>query len=531
MSTTNHLQTPSDNNRTSHRPKPLFTALALIGVGIVFGIVLMSTLGENALEKAFASEPTLGAQQAPVNIPPTIKAMNDQFVAVSEAVTRSVVYIDVKTKSKAPSMNIPQEFFKFFGPNGEEDLGQQEGEAAGSGVIISSDGYIVTNNHVVESATDGGITVTTIDQKEYKAKLIGRDPLTDLAVIKVEGQFAPAHFAQRSQVRVGEWVVAVGSPLGLKSTVTSGIISAMGRGIGIVGTNDRTFERNRYAVENFIQTDAAINPGNSGGGLFNLAGSLVGINTAIASRSGVNAGYGFAIPIDMVQSVALDLIDDGKIERGYIGIEISTVDETAAKAVGLDRVSGVQVNRVVKGGAAAAAGVEVGDVVLEVDGQAVHTSNDLQNQIVLRRAGDKVALTIWRNGKTISKSVTLKSLEGNDTVAEARSGDSSPSDSNGPQSFKGLGFTASTLTSTQQADFDTDHGVMVTDVESRGPMARRGLRPNTVILKADGKSVDSPSELKNILAKKKVGDGVLFVVKDKDGSKMAVTVEVPEENS
>lgn len=513
------------------RPSPLFTAIALIGVGIVFGVVLMSTLGQNAIERAFAAEPTLGAQQAPVSIPPTVKAMNDQFVAVSEAVTKSVVYIDVKTKSKAPSMNIPQEFFRFFGPNGEEDMGQQEGEAAGSGVIISSDGYIVTNNHVVESATDGGITVTTTDQKEYKAKLIGRDPLTDLAVIKIEGSFTPAHFAQRSQVRVGEWVIAVGSPLGLKSTVTSGIISAMGRGIGIVGTNDRTFERNRYAVENFIQTDAAINPGNSGGGLFNLGGSLVGINTAIASRSGVNAGYGFAIPIDMVQSVAVDLIDDGKIERGYIGIEISTVDETAAKAVGLEKVSGVQVNRVVKGGAASSAGVEVGDVVLEVDGQPVRTSNDLQNQIVLRRAGDKVALTIWRNGKTITKNVTLKSLDGDDTIAEARSGDSDTPKSDGPQTFKGLGFTASALSSAQRKDFETDYGVMVTDVEGRGTMARRGLRANTVILKADGKAVDSPAELKRILASKKAGDGVLFVVKDKDGSKMAVTVEVPEENS
>ncbi|MCO6465375.1 MAG: Do family serine endopeptidase [Bradyrhizobiaceae bacterium] len=511
--------------------RTLLTAISLIGVGVVFGVVLMTTLGENALEKVFAAEPTLGAQQAPVSVPPAVRALNDQFVSVADAVTKSVVFIDVKTESKQPSMNIPQEFFRFFGPDGEQDLTPPEGEAAGSGVIISTDGYIVTNNHVVEHAKDGGITVTTIDQKEYKAKLVGRDPLTDLAVIKIEGSFTPAHFAQRSMIHVGEWVIAVGSPLGLKSTVTSGIISAMGRGIGIVGTNERSYERNRYAVENFIQTDAAINPGNSGGGLFNLEGSLVGINTAIASRSGVNAGYGFAIPIDMVRSVAEDLIDDGKIERGYIGVEISSVDETTAKAVGLDRVSGVQVNRVVKGGAAASAGVEVGDVVLEVDGQEVRTSNDLQNQIVLRRAGDKVKLTLWRNGKQITKTVTLRSLDGEGSFAEAKSGDSQPASSDEPEKFKGLGFTVSQLTSAQRKEFDTDNGVIVTDVQRTGPTSRRGLKPNTVIIKADGKAVNSPAELRRILSSKRVGDGVLFVVKDKDGSKTAVTVEVPEENS
>lgn len=511
--------------------KTLLTAISLIGIGVVFGVVLMTTLGENAIEKAFASQPSLGASQAPVAVPPSVQAMNDQFAAVASAVTKSVVFIDVKTRVEVPSTNMPRDFFRFFGPDGEQDMGPQEAEAAGSGVIVSADGYIVTNNHVVENAVDGGITVTTSDKKEYKAKLIGRDPLTDLAVIKIEGTFEPSHFAQRSSIKVGEWVIAVGSPLGLKSTVTGGIISAMGRGIGIVGTNERSFERNRYAVENFIQTDAAINPGNSGGGLFNLSGSLVGINTAIASRTGVNAGYGFAIPIDMVQSVATDLIDDGKIERGYIGVEITSVDETTAKAVGLEKVTGVQVNRVVKGGAAASAGIEVGDVVLAVDGQQVRTSNDLQNEIVLRRAGDKVKLTIWRNGKQLYKTVTLRSLDGDGSFADVKSGDSRPTNSTTPEDFKNLGFTVSPLTTAQRSEYDTDNGVLVTKVENRGPMSRRGLRPNSVILKADGKVVDSPSDLKRILASKKVGDGVLFVVKDKDGSKMAVTVEVPEENS
>lgn len=504
-------------------------AVALIGIGIVIGVILMTGIGENALQQAFASG-TIGAGSAPMQAPESLRALNNQFVAVSEAATKSVVYISAKV-SRDVASPFPDDFFRFFGPlpDREDEPRKEEGEAAGSGVIISYDGYIVTNNHVVEHAKEGSITVTTHDQKEYKAKLIGRDPLTDLAVLKIDGEFQPVHFADKKDIRVGEWVVAIGNPLGLRSTVTAGIISAMGRGIGIVGTNEQTFERNRYAVENFIQTDAAINPGNSGGGLFNMNGSLVGINTAIASRSGVNAGYGFAIPIDMVKSVAEDLIDDGKIERGYIGIEITSIDETSAKASGLDRVSGVLVNRVVKDGAASAAGIEVGDVILKVDNEPVRTSNDLQNQIVLRRAGDKVNLTIWRNGKEIVKSVRLKSLDSDATIAEnAHSGGSSEKSDSSPMQFQEYGFTASPLTEKQREEFNTDAGVVVSKIENRGAVARRGMRPNTVILKADGQTVSSPEQLKKILDKKRPGDGVLFVVKDKDGSKQAVTVEVPE---
>ncbi|NQW30910.1 MAG: trypsin-like peptidase domain-containing protein [Ignavibacteria bacterium] len=517
--------------------KSLLAAVALIGVGVVFGVILMTSFGGNALQNVFASGNELGAKTAPVQVPEVVKALNNQFVVVSEAVKRSVVSISVTIKRERTRSPLPNDFFKFFGPDGGggmEEIPEQpmEGEASGSGVMVTQDGYIVTNNHVVEQAKEGGITVTTVDQKEYKARLIGRDPLTDLAVLKIDGTFEPAHFAEKSSVRVGEWVVAIGNPLGLKSTVTAGIVSAMGRGIGIVGTNDQTLERNRYAVENFIQTDAAINPGNSGGGLFSLDGSLVGINTAIASRSGYNQGYGFAIPIDMVRSVVLDLMDDGKIQRGYIGVEITTVDETTAKAVGLKNVAGVHVNRVVRDGAAASAGIEVGDVILKVDGESVKTSNDLQNEIVLRRAGDKVNLTIWRNGAEIVKSVKLKSLEGNSFAdAEVRAGEITTKPHDEPVSFKGLGFTASGLSQADKSQFDTKSGVIVSKVESRGVVARRGLRQGTLILKADGQNVTSPEQLNGILNSKKPGDGVLFVVKDKDGTKQAVTVEIPEDNS
>jgi serine protease Do len=525
-----------------HKEQPmsrrsLGTALALIGVGVVAGVILMTTFSTNAIEQLFAADIELGAASPPAMAPPAVKALNEQFVNVASAVTPTVVSISVKTDRKASAMRgMPQEFFRFFGPdfgepNEDEEMPQfPESEAGGSGVIVTADGYVVTNNHVVENAKEGGITVTTTDQKQYKAKLVGRDPLTDLAVLKIDGRFVPAHLAQRTDIRIGEWVVAVGSPLGLKSTITTGIVSAMGRSIGIVGTNEMGNQRSRYAAENFIQTDAAINPGNSGGGLFNINGSLVGINTAIASQTGVNAGYGFAIPIDMVRSVVLDLIEDGKIERGYIGVEITSVDEATAKAVGLSKVAGVSVNKIVKGGAAESAGIEVGDVILDVDGKSVKTSSDLQNEIVLRRAGDKVNLKIWRDGREITKSVKLKAPDGVDVASrsDAESEDNSSTDESEPVTIKGLGFTAAALTSEQRSTFNVKQGVFVSKVDRFGQMARRGLRQGTVILKADGQEIKSPSQLKRVIFAKQAGDGMMFVIKDADGSKQAITIEVPE---
>lgn len=511
--------------------RPILAAVSLIGVGIVFGMVLLTSFSENALERAYAAVTNLGAANAPVQTPPAVKALNDQFAAVSEAATASVVSIEVRTESSRRMM-MPQEFFPFFGPDGNrEDQELPEGRGAGSGVIITADGFIVTNNHVVEDAKKDGITVTTVDKKEYKATLIGRDPLTDLAILKIDGSFTPAHFARREDVRVGEWVVAVGSPLGLRSTVTAGIISAMGRGIGIIGSNARSRQEASFAIENFIQTDAAINPGNSGGGLFNLNGSLVGINTAIASQTGTYNGYGFAIPIDMVESVALDLIDDGEVQRGYIGVQIKSVDETTAKAVNLDDVRGVQVVTVMEDGAAQAAGIEEGDVILQVDGKDVNTSNDLQNEIVLHRAGDKVVLSLWRDGRKISKTVKLKARTDNDSFADVSTDRGSSGSKDASATFKGLGFTVKAMTDEQQKEFKTSSGVMVSNVDARGPVAQRGLRVNTVIIKADRTTIESPADLRGVLAKKRVGDAVLLVVKSKDGNKMAITVEVPKENS
>jgi len=519
--------------------RSIFTAMGLIGTGIIFGVILMTSFSSNAIEELFAAGVSdLGSAAAPLTVPPSVKAMNDQFVGVADAVTKSVVAISVSIDAKPRSgmrRNLP-DFFRFFEDEQlEEGPSQPEERAAsGSGVVITTDGYIVTNNHVVEDAKEGGIKVQFTDGRELKAKLVGRDPTTDLAVLKVEGGTFPAvHFGKKQDVRVGDWVIAVGNPLGLQSTVTAGIVSAIGRGIGVIEGLPSQRGSSRYAIENFIQTDAAINPGNSGGGLFNLAGSLVGINTAIASTNGRYQGYGFAIPIDMVRSIALDIIEDGVVDRGYIGVQITTVDETTAKSAGLDKITGVFVNTVIKNGAAESAGIEEGDIILDVDGTPVKSSNDLQNQIVLRRAGDKVNLRIHRNGKEITKSVTLKALDG-DSFASAvpsKKGKAGESKDDGtPVQFKHLGFTAAGLTAEVRKEVETESGVFVSKVEPRGAVARRGMRQGSVILKVDGRDVRTPAELKRVIEGKKTGDGVLFVIKTKDG-RQAITVEMPEEQS
>src|SRR3989339_1971563 len=505
----------------------LFARTSLIGGGVLLSAILVLFVFSSIGTKLFADGPTIGASKPPVVVSEQVKALNDAYVNVSNAVIPTVVSVSVVVENKDTGQINEQfrEFFKFFGqPFGDnENPNFHKSEGSGSGVIISDDGYIVTNNHVVENATE--ITVTTNDKKEHKAKLIGRDPLTDLAVIKIEGNnFQVAHFGDIENVKVGEMVIAVGNPLGLNSTVTGGIVSAIGRG-GLALGNDRS----GYSVENFIQTDAAINPGNSGGGLFNLEGSLVGINSAIATRTGTYIGYGFAIPIDLVKAVILDLIDDGKVNRGYIGVRIKTVDEIEAKSSGLDKVEGAMVHEVIKDQAADKAGLEMGDIILEIDGKVLKTSNELQNQIVLHRAGDVVDLTIWRDGKKIHKSVKLlaRDEEKDDVKTVAGEEPKKDEESNKPITFDKLGFSIGPLTSEIKKNNDVSKGVLVTKVDRFGKAAERGLSPNGVIVKVDRKDVNSPEQLKKHIDSKKPGDAILLQLKYPDASRI-VALEIPD---
>jgi serine protease Do len=504
----------------------VMAAIGFTGLGIVLTIMIISAINSNALSSLFAKD--IGTKNPPVTLNSTVKAINDAYVAASNAVTPAVVSISVEMEvkaSKSPLNDEFHEFFKFFGgPQGEDDQAPRRSEASGSGVIISSDGYIVTNNHVVENATEKGITVTTSDRKEYKkAKLIGRDPLTDLAVIKVEAENLTAvHFGEIEEVKVGEFVIAVGNPLGLNSTVTNGIISAIGRGQLNLGN------KNRYSVENYIQTDAAINPGNSGGGLFSLDGSLIGINTAIATPTGSFVGYGFAIPVDLVKAVVQDLIDNGKINRGYLGVSIKTVNETDAKAVGLKKVQGVLVNDVLKKSPAEKAGIEKGDIILDIDGREVKTSNELQGRVVLHRVGDVLKLNIWRDGKTIEKSVKLEPKDGEEETAEnsSGSGDDKDYDSAKPIKFDKLGFTVDNVNADMKKKFGVENGVYISKVERYSVASQQGLAPNGIIVKIDRKDVSSPDQLKKFINSKKEGDAFMLQVKYED-TYAIISLEIP----
>jgi serine protease Do len=529
--------------------RPMLAAVVLVGIGVILGVGLVSTFEHNTLSTLFAQataqikKSDIGAKQAPVKVESSAQVLNNAFKAVSKAVNPSVVSITVTTERKAdPRRRQFEDFFGFRMPNqpdGDDD-GVFRSQGAGSGVFVTGDGYIITNNHVVEDAKkSNGIEVTTFDNHKYEAKLIGRDENTDIAVIKIEPKsgesFAAACIANSDEVQVGEWVVAVGNPLGLNSTVTAGIVSAIGRGrLGLAG-------RDQYSIENYIQTDAAINPGNSGGGLFDLEGKLIGINTAIATRTGGYQGYGFAVPSNLVKAVALDLMDDGKVNRGFIGVQITTVDEATAKAVGLDKVAGAMVQSLVEKGAAKAAGIEEGDVILEVDGYAVNSSNELQSRIGMRRAGDKVALTIWRNKQRITKSVTLKARDDDKNVA-ANTDPSAGEEKAGketegtvkPVTLDNLGLTVEPLDNDDKKALDVQSGVMVSKVVPYSIAANALLAPNTIITKAGGQAVTSPKQLKEILSSKKAGEAVLLQVKFKGADNKVATrlvgIEIPRKD-
>ncbi|MCX6137500.1 MAG: trypsin-like peptidase domain-containing protein, partial [Ignavibacteriales bacterium] len=413
------------------KKRSVFAAFVLIGIGIIVGALLVSNFDVIGLGNA-QNRVKLGAERMPTPLSPELKAFNEAFANVAKEATPAVVSIVVTTKAKKTQGN---EFFHFF-PDFKFRMPDQEeqSQGAGSGVIVTKDGYIITNNHVVQEADEKGIKVTLSDTRSFSAKLIGTDPLTDVAVIKVDANDLPlAMLGNSDEVRVGQWSLAIGNPLGLNSTVTAGIVSYIGRNIRII--------EDSYGIENFIQTDAAINPGNSGGALVNVSGEVIGINTAIASNNARYQGYGFAIPINLVRTVAEDLILHGKVRRGYIGVQISAVDETIAKANGLPKVEGVLVQSLVDGGAAEGAGVKEGDIILNVDQKKVNAPNELQSYVAGKHPGDKVTLHIWRDGKNKELEVKLKPRsEGKALASGDEGGSGDENDAENPASMKSLNF-------------------------------------------------------------------------------------------
>jgi serine protease Do len=436
-----------------------------------------------------------------------------------------VVAVTVTSSGKGRQRSIPRDFFHFFGPDFKAPE-PEPSQGAGSGVIITPDGYIATNNHVVEDADKDGIEVVMQDKTRHKAKLVGTDPSTDLAVIKIEAQALPvAALGNSEHVQVGEWVLAIGNPLGLTSTVTAGIISAIGRGnIGVI--------RDSYGIENFIQTDAAINPGNSGGALVNMNGEVIGINTAIATTNARYQGYGFAVPINLLKTVAADIIKEGKVRRGYIGVQIAQVDQTMAKALGLEKAGGVIIQGLVKDGAGESAGLKEGDVILSIDGKDLDAPNELQTYVATRHPGDVVSLKVFREGRVLEKKVTLKARDEETTTQRASDRKENEEKETPEESsvikFDQLGMSIRSLSTDEKKEVDVESGVVVTDVRPYGEAFSRGVASNDVIVEADRKEIRSPRDMEKIIESHKPGDSILLRVKRQNGSSAFVAVQLPE---
>lgn len=496
------------------------------------GALFVTNTGNIPFGIAGPDDVELGAKAAPVTATNEVQALNDAYVAVSKAITPQVVYITVTSEVKAASrpddrFEDPFGFFQF--PDR-----QMPRRGSGSGVIVTADGYILTNNHVVEDASEDGISVELNDGEQYTAKLIGRDPTTDLAVIKIKAtNLSPAAIGNSDKTQVGQIVFAVGNPLGLTSTVTQGIISAIGR-----GQLNLNRDSQGYGIEDFLQTDAAINPGNSGGGLFNLNGELVGINSAIASNSGYYQGYGFAIPINLAVAVAKDLIEDGEVNRGYIGVNIKTVDQNMTKYlnaqpgdVTLQPGEGVFIDGVVENSAADAAGLKQGDVILEADGKKVNSANQLQSLIARKRVGDEVNLKIFRYGEVFEKGVRLKDRSENLNLI-TRNGRSQKNDRPGQGSdnkvldLSSLGMEVGPLSSREKSERGIDHGVGVRGVEVYGEAFNQGVRDGDVILSVNRTKVNSAGDFEKVVGNADRGDVVLLEIQRTNGMKSLVALEV-----
>jgi serine protease Do len=422
------------------------------------------------------------------------------FTATAEKVTAAVVHIRSTTEGRVMPQEEPSDdpLQFFFGPRQFDRGGPQQ--SSGSGVIINENGYIVTNNHVVQNADV--LDVTLSDDRTYKGEVIGIDPDTDIAVIKINEKELPhLSFVNSDESKVGEWVLAVGNPFNLNSTVTAGIISAKGRNIGIIGSDrrDPSGNRDRTAIESFIQTDAAINPGNSGGALVNLSGGLLGINTAIASNTGSYNGYGFAVPANIVSKVVTDLIAYGAVQRGWLGIQVQSVSNELVKEHDLSVSAGAYVSgfgNFEDKSAAKSAGIKNGDVVVKLDDYAIRSSTALVEYVGTKHPGDKINVTVNRQGKTLVIPVTLKTRDGN--VGLVKREEVSVAGS--------LGMQLEDLDQATLKKLDLSAGVRVTALEN-GKVARlTDMRKGFIITRVDDSVIKSSKEVNEILKKKKAGD-------------------------
>ncbi len=431
-----------------------------------FSMVGNQNSGGNRLPASFAHFTSSGESGLP------------DFTKAADMTIHAVVHVKT-TQANVYSNNMFGNPFDFWGR--QRQMPQQEG--SGSGVILSNDGFIVTNNHVVANAEN--ISITLNDNRTFPAKVIGSDPSTDLALLKIDEKNLPfVNVGNSDEVVVGEWVLAVGNPFNLTSTVTAGIVSAKARNIGILP--------DQYKIESFIQTDAAVNPGNSGGALVNTRGELIGINTAIASNTGSYTGYSFAVPVNLVKKVTDDLAEFGSVQRGFIGVSIRDLDSKLAEEKGIKEVKGIYVAGLTPDGAAADAGLKEGDIITQIGQFPINSSPQLQEQIGRYRPGDKVNVTIMRDGSQKTIPVVLRNKEGDTRLLKA------------DQVLNLLGGTFENVNSTEKDKLGLDGGVKISKLDN-GKLRGSGIREGFIITSVDKKPIKSTADLENALKTKQGG--------------------------
>jgi serine protease Do len=467
--------------------KKFVVTLALV---LAFGVWL-GHWGAGAVEQSKISPLPVGSQ-API-IPAALPLPSGSFAQVAAAVRPAVVNINTVSLSRGRSPL--EEFFggeeflrRFFGEIPGERRPQQ---SLGSGVIVDPSGVVLTNSHVVERASE--IEVATADGKKHKAKLVGIDKRTDLAVLRIQGggRFTAATLGDSDKVSVGDWVLAIGSPFGLEQTVTAGIISAKGRVIG------------QGPFDDFLQTDAAINPGNSGGPLVNMAGEVIGINSAILSRSGGNVGIGFSIPINMAKKIYTELVARGKVTRGWLGVSVQPLTPDLAKSFGAKDTKGVLVADVIQDSPAQQAGLQAGDILLEFDGKKVEAPPDLQRAVGLTTPGKAVQVKLWRDRG--ERQVQIKIGEFPEAGVAQRSS---------PQGRGLLGLDVRPLTPEQarQLNLRSAEGVVVVQVDDESPAAEAGIQPGDVIREVNRQKVRSLGEYEKLTKGLRPGDRVTLLL-------------------
>lgn len=476
--------------------KTLLALLVVAGVSSATSIALFSTLQDKSETTSINADTDPSAYATPTTFTPVVSrpAVETDFTRAAASTVNAVVSIKSTTmQQQRSSGSMEEELFRYFFGQGRRDYTPQPRVGMGSGVIISEDGYIVTNNHVIDQANK--IEVTLNDKRSFEATLIGCDPVTDLALLKIDAEKLPiVRFGDSDKLQVGEWVLAVGNPFQLNSTVTAGIVSAKSRNLGMIAPSSR------MGIESFIQTDAAVNPGNSGGALVNTAGELVGINTAIYSETGNYAGYSFAIPTSIVSKVITDLKQYGTVQRAMLGVSIMEMNDQLAKEKKIELRKGVYVAEVSERSAALEAGLESGDVIVAINGVATPTVAILQEQIARYRPGDKVKIEYFRGKDKKEADATLKNSDGNTEVTKASNIDM-------------LGATLKEASDELKNKLRIRGGVEVTKVKE-GQFKKAGIRDGFVILDINGERIMNVKNVEAVfqaLMRGETRDKVMFI--------------------